>query len=139
MVGVQVRLVGAAGGAAVAVLAVQQGAVLLVGDQALAASDVEYVGFAVQDDGADPPGAQQPFDQCAGQPGPVRDPPESKAETVRRDQPSTGSPPSGNSTLLPGAPTRVPEPAASSTAATRGREGTPGSLASAARDPGVLP
>ncbi|HXR42933.1 MAG TPA: hypothetical protein VN738_11035 [Acidothermaceae bacterium] len=45
----QVRVVGAAGGAAVAVLAVQQGAVLLVGDQALAASDVEYVGVRVRE------------------------------------------------------------------------------------------
>jgi len=49
VVGVQVRVVGAAGGAAVAVLAVQQGAVLLVGDQALAASDVEYVGVRVRE------------------------------------------------------------------------------------------
>ena len=42
---------------------------------------------------------------------------------MRRDQASTGTPCSGSSTLLVAAPTRLPEPAATRTTATRGAGG----------------
>ena len=55
-------------------LAQQQRAVLAIGDQAMGSSDVEHIGRAVVDHGADAALAQQPLHHPIGQTRPTRDP-----------------------------------------------------------------
>jgi hypothetical protein len=68
----------AAAGVGAASVAQQEGLVLAFGDDAVGASEVEQAaaagGVGAGDRGADPAAAEQPFDDRAGQAGPVRDP-----------------------------------------------------------------